>query len=149
MRFWSLFVFFLLVVAGCSKPSSPTIPPGEEGNLRQVAAEDPEMQKAIATAQRTSPEFKQRLAKATSDEFCSVKVRLKGKDDTYEHIWLEDVKVENGRIKGVLGNEPVYLSQKLGDPVDVPESQLSDWAVFDKTGKVIAGGYSVSLLKGE
>jgi uncharacterized protein YegJ (DUF2314 family) len=148
MKFWSLFVL-LLVAVGCSKPAEPTIPPGEEGNVKQVSAEDPEMQKAIATAQRTFPDFKLKLAKATPDDFCSVKVRLEGTDGTYEHIWLEDVKAEGGRIKGVLANDPVHLSQKIGDPVDVPESQLSDWAVFDKDGKVVAGGYSINLLKGE
>ena len=128
---------------GCGQPAPKTADP----NVREVSSSDPRMDEAISNARANFGTFKEFLANPPKGSHLGVKVKLTGPDGGVEHIWLADVSLSEGRIKGVLDNDPVYLRQKAGDPIDVPESALSDWVVFDQDGKRVMGGYTIDALK--
>lgn len=76
--------------------------------------------------------------------YYSIKVPVSSGADT-EHIWLSAPEVRDGKVYGDLGNEPLHGPHELGDPVSVPQEEISDWmAVVD--GEVF-GGFTVIVVR--
>src|SRR3954451_11562574 len=102
-----------LALGGCGgvdgARTPPPEPPADKGRVYDdkarmlyVPKEDEEMGHAIARARATVPEFLPRLQHPRAGQsYLSVKVRLGG-DQEGEHIWLYDVRLEDGRIAGRL-----------------------------------------------
>ena len=42
---------------------------------------------------------------------------------------------------------PFTFPKKTGDWVEVPESDLSDWVVFDAQGERVMGGYTIDAIE--
>lgn len=106
--------------------------------------DDPRMKAAEAEAKRRFPEFKAAFAKRSS-EFFSIKTLIK-RGSKGEHIWVDVDSMTDGAIEGRLGNEPVELEGlKLGSPVQVPVSEVEDWAI-QKQGS-ITGAFTMPVLE--
>ena len=90
-----------------------------------IDPDDPAMEAAIAEAQRTLPEFLAVLADPPrgASEFV-IKFPLGG----WEHIWVDDLRIEEGRVVGALANAPEQEGHRIGDRVSVPFAQITDWA---------------------
>ena len=74
------------------------------GLIQHVSSADQAMNAAIARARATLPEFLPRLQNPPPGQsYLGVKVRLGG--ERGEHIWLYDVRWENGQIVGKLVDE--------------------------------------------
>lgn len=103
----------------------------DESEIITVAEDDPEMDAAIAEAQRTLPEFLAVLndRPAGADEFV-IKFPLGG----YEHIWVDDPRLSGDVLVGRLSNVPVQEGYAMGDEVRVPLAEVSDWAWRDASG---------------
>ncbi|HEX5219092.1 MAG TPA: DUF2314 domain-containing protein [Verrucomicrobiae bacterium] len=92
-----------------------------------VDGDDPRMQAAVAEAKARWPEFVESFKRREGTNY-SVKVPITVGECT-EFIWVEVSGLEPEYIHGTLGNEPVELGDlKLGDRVEVPLSDLNDWA---------------------
>ena len=69
-----------------------------------------------------------------------------------EHLWIRDVYLDNGVLKGVVDNKPVATKEvKLNDTVTIDDNKISDWMFYKVEGtdtipKVI-GGYSVKYMR--
>jgi len=89
---------------------------------------DPKLAAATEEARRRLPEFLDAFTRKDGERF-SVKAPVTAGGRT-EHIWIDVDDVDDDRIGGRLGNEPVDLGgMKIGDRVDVAISEIEDWVV--------------------
>ncbi len=92
----------------------------------EVADDDPRMLAAVEEASRRWPEFVAALERKEGEAH-AVKVPLTHGDST-ELIWVDVVRIDNDRIHGRIGNDPVDLGDlRLGSGVDVPVVDVRDW----------------------
>lgn len=110
-------VLFCLLAA-CSK----------NDRVISVAEEDPEMFAAIAKARESLPHFWQVFEKPERGETdFALKVKITDPNGT-EHFWATDIQRQEGKITGTINNDPnIVANVKLGDRVEIPEADISDW----------------------
>lgn len=108
-----------------------------------VADDDPRMAAAVEEARRQWPDFVQAFGERRGSAH-TVKVPITAGDNT-EYIWVEVERIEDDRIHGRLGNDPVDLGDlRLGTAVDVPVSDVRDWMyLVDGEPK---GGFGLKVL---
>jgi uncharacterized protein YegJ (DUF2314 family) len=112
-----------------------------------VKDDDPEMVAAIAKARATLPLFWQVFDKHEhgENEF-SLKVKITDHEGT-EHFWASDIEKRDGRIWGTITNDPgIIASVKLGDQIEIPEANISDW-FYMRDGKMVGNRTLVPLLR--
>lgn len=112
-----------------------------------VAEDDPEMVAAIAKARDTLPQFWQVFEKPERGESkFSLKVKITDKRGT-EHFWATDIERRDGKVFGTINNDPnIVTSVKLGDRVEIPEADISDW-LYLRDDKMVGNYTVVPLLK--
>jgi uncharacterized protein YegJ (DUF2314 family) len=90
------------------------------------------MNAAIAEARSHYPRFLQAMRSEPSDSSRVYKVKVGlPTENGPEHIWVGDLRFEDGELVGSLANEPMFLPEMhLGSRVVVREEQVSDWSVF-------------------
>jgi len=99
----------------------------------EVDDDDPRMLAAVEEARSRWPEFVEAF-EARAGEHFSVKAPVEGGGNK-EFIWIAVDTVEDGRVNGRLGNDPVDLGDlKEGSPVSVPVVEINDW-VFLREGQ--------------
>lgn len=129
-----------LILAGTTACSD--LATTERDDVTQVADDDPQMEAAKATAQRTLPEFLavlEETPEGVSD--IGFKFPLRGN----EHIWVDNVARDGDHLTGNLSNHPMQQEWALGDQVRVPLDQVSDWAWRDSEGNM-QGRYTTRVL---
>lgn len=101
----------------------------EDDRLTYFSADDPEMTTAIAEARRTLPVFWTAFESGEDiRRSCMIKVRLTAENGQDEHIWVGDIHREDGVARGLLVDEPVYLSGlQQCSPVVIDPDRISDW----------------------
>ncbi len=140
----ALITFCLIAGSGCGK--SEVQKRADDAGVVLVSEEDQAMSKAIAKAQQTLPEFIARLAKPKEGEQYMIKAKFTGPTGSTEHMWVTDLKHEDGQFRGTLGNEPIDNPKlKAGSAVKVPHDKVSDWMVLTEKGH--EGGFTVEVLK--
>jgi uncharacterized protein YegJ (DUF2314 family) len=132
-----LFGVFLSLLTACSK----------QDKVISVAGDDPEMVAAIAKARSTLPQFWKVFEKPEHGESdFSLKVKITDKNGT-EHFWATDIKRRDGKIMGTINNDPnIVSSVKLGDRIEIPEADISDW-LYMRDGKMVGNSTLKPLLK--
>jgi len=92
--------------------------------------------------------YKPRVAAGLAPgERLAVKAPFRTRDDGTEWIWVEVVSWQDGRIRGVLMNEPVAVPDlKLGSQVAVAEIEIFDYLFVDAEGNT-DGNTTEELLK--
>ena len=113
---------------------------------------DPEMTAAIKKAQDTFPEFVRELELESRRiipalEAAMVKAFFFETDtpEKGEHMFLDEVRVEEGLVHGILSSTPQTVSGLTeGENVSLPISQVSDWfIVIDGRGQ---GGHTLDVI---
>lgn len=135
-----LLAFLIVVLAwltGCS----------DKDRVVHVSSDEPEMVAAIGKARETLPQFWQVFEKPDRGEAkFSLKVRIADKNGT-EHFWLTDIERREGKMTGVVSNDPnIVSSVKLGQRIDIPEADISDW-LYMRDGKMVGNETLKPLLK--
>ncbi|MFL5381352.1 MAG: DUF2314 domain-containing protein [Longimicrobiaceae bacterium] len=141
-----------LVLAGCDRlhrlgeaRAEPPREYDEQRRILSVTAEDEQMNAAVARARATVGEFLPRLRHPSRGlSYMGVKVRLA---DTQkgEHIWLYDLRLENGRIAGRLVDDAErFPDWKRGDEVRVEPGEISDWMTVEN-GRA-CGGFTSRVM---
>lgn len=111
-----------------------------------VSDDDPRMIAAVAEARRRWPEFVAAFKVRQPGGVFSVKAPVT-REDNREFIWLDVIGLEPEYIHGNLANDPVDLGGlKLGDQVEVPLSDLNDWAYAPREGDEPVGLFTVKVL---
>lgn len=112
----------------------------------RIADDDPRMIAAVAEARRRWPEFVAAFKARQPDGIYSAKAAVTREGNT-EFIWMEVIGLEPEFIHGKLANEPVDLGGlKLGDQVEVPVSDLNDWAYKHQPDGEPVGLFTVRVL---
>jgi len=110
-----------------------------------VSGDDPRMAEAVAEARRRWPEFLAAFEERSDEQNFAVKAGF-GPDSEREVMWLTVTALENGRVFGCLGNEPMGdHGIKLGDIVRINESDIVDWIV--SSPDCVQGAFSVRVLQ--
>jgi len=74
----------------------------------------------------------------------SLKVRITDARGV-EHFWAIDIERRDGKILGTINNGPdTVASVKLGDRIEIPEADISDW-LHMRDGKMV-GNYTLRPL---
>jgi uncharacterized protein YegJ (DUF2314 family) len=122
---------------GCSRHS--------DDRIVGVKAEDPEMNTAIAEAQKTISIFWTAFDKPASDEsefFLKLAI-TDGKE--VEHFWIGNIRKEKNTISGIVANDAELVSNvKFGQKILIDEKKISDWKFMK--GGVTKGGYTIAVL---
>ena len=110
-----------VAIVGCSRSA-------KEDEVIGVAGSDAEMNAAIKTAREKLPHFWQVVDNPTKGEKSfSLKVKIADSKGV-EHFWVSDIRRDNGKIYGTINNDPdVVKSVKIGQEIEVPEADISDW----------------------
>jgi uncharacterized protein YegJ (DUF2314 family) len=128
----------LALLAGCSK----------KDKTFGVTADDPEMTAAIASARETLPQFWQVFAKPEHGETnFALKVKITDSNGV-EHFWAVDIERRpDGKVMGTVNNDPdIVKNVKLGDRIEIPEANISDW-LYVRDGKMVGNRTVRPLLK--
>src|SRR5262249_14213551 len=112
-----------------------------------VAGDDPGMSAALAKARGPPPPFWHGFQKREHGETdFSLKVRITDDKGT-EHFWLIDLARQDGKVTGTINNDPNVVARvKLGDRIEVPETDISDW-LYMRNGKMVGNETLKPLLK--
>ena len=138
---WLMIMFGLALVA-CGTGGD------EDGNVFGVEAEDAEMNAAIQEARETLPVFIEALQAPTETQsYYAIKVIFPfGEDGGAEHMWVDQLSYADGEFQGVLGNEPVDVTDlEYGDVVTTSAEEISDWMIVDNSQ--LLGGYTLHVLR--
>ena len=104
---------------------------GEDG-VSQVAGDDKDMLRAFAEAQQSLPEFLQRLANPRpADDGFGLKVAIRNDAGMIENLWITDVAVAGDVVTGAIGNDPVHVPYRMGDPWTGRLADVRDWTFAD------------------
>jgi uncharacterized protein YegJ (DUF2314 family) len=136
-RFFIPIAASLMILAGCGnaggKPAADDPRIAGRDDIEQVEAEDPEMNAAIADAQRNLPQF---IAIVRNPPPGTQQIGFKYPLGGWEHIWVGDVSIDGNFLTGRLSNVPAQDGHAQGDSVRVAFSDVSDWAYRDASGRM-------------
>jgi uncharacterized protein YegJ (DUF2314 family) len=101
------------------------------------------------TAQRNMPQFLDSLKKNGNDHegysFIIKSDFVEG--DKHEHMWSQVLGFSNGVFKVIFIDSPLELTNiKMGDKVDVKQTDVEDWAINNIRTKKITGDFSDKYL---
>jgi uncharacterized protein YegJ (DUF2314 family) len=112
-----------------------------------VEHDDAEMLAAIAKARGSLPDFWKVFDKPEHGENSfSLKVKITDKGGV-EYFWVTDLQKQDGKISGTINNDPeIVTTVKLGQRIDVPEADISDW-LYVLNDKMVGNETLRPLLK--
>jgi uncharacterized protein YegJ (DUF2314 family) len=120
--------------------------------MNSFSGDDPEINAAIAEAQRRLPEFRRALdidarRLIPQIEGSLVKARFESViTHKIEHMWLEDAGFDGDMIVGTLASEPHDIpDHSKGDWVTVSPEAVSDWA-YREGGRTF-GGFTIRIMQ--
>lgn len=124
-----------------------SLPAASGSALAQVVdfrSSDREMNRAIAEARKTLPDFVA-LYRSGTGERHAVKVAIPYDDgNAREHIWMDLTAVEGDVLVGRIANDPVYIDGLgNGDVYRAPSAMVSDWNY--RSGGLMHGSYTTRV----
>ncbi|MEQ1822698.1 MAG: DUF2314 domain-containing protein [Fimbriimonadaceae bacterium] len=103
---------------------------------------DPEIAAAVATAKKEMPSFLAAIKRGGGEYAINAKFLTKS---GYEHVWVKVDTYDKGLFTGKVASKPIELDKNPGDPVEVPEADVSDWTY--RLNGVVKGGFTTAVLK--
>jgi uncharacterized protein YegJ (DUF2314 family) len=143
MRSRALLVVLCCLVA-CQR--SDVVRRAGEPDVVKMSGDDPEMNAAIASAQKSVRPFIDRLQHPSATQsYAAIKMRLI-EGPVVEHVWLDHLAFDGTRFHGMLGNAPTDVRRvKLGDSLTVARDSISDWMLVDRD--TVYGSYTTYVLR--
>jgi len=140
----TLLLFIIISILSCN--SQNKIERENEPTIYNIEENDVEMNKAVETAKQTLDSFDYAFKNYTRVfTFFGLKKRFE-ENGIVEHIWIGNIKYENGKYIGIIDNEPEKIENiKLGDTVEIEKDDISDW-MYIKNSE-LHGGYTIRLLR--
>jgi uncharacterized protein YegJ (DUF2314 family) len=142
-----LFVLIAIFIAmSCNNLEMEKTKRKDEPTIYSTPSDDEEMNKAIAYATTTLPQFTKAFQSNQYDTSTfALKVRF-ATSTGGEHIWATHIRMVNGDFYGKVDNLPNSTSQvKLGEQIRLNQDDITDWMYAEKG--VLKGGYTIKLLR--
>lgn len=135
------------LAAGCPGDSPTVLKRDGEPDVLSVADDDSSMNDAIQKARETVQTFIDRVEADDGSAQMMFKAKFTGGDQD-EHMWVSNVRVEDGELVGILNNEPAFGGKgvSMGDEVREDPSKVSDWMIIEADRK-LTGGYTIRVLR--
>jgi uncharacterized protein YegJ (DUF2314 family) len=99
-----------------------------------IGEDDPEMAAAFAKARQTLPQFWQVFDKREHGESNFVLVVRITDEGRIEHFFTTDYERHDGKTMVTISN--IVASVKLGDRIEIPEADITDWQ-YMRDGKFV------------
>lgn len=142
MRGW-LLAFAGLVLLQSAQPALAQAA-GDGPNIARIDHDDPDMQAAVRQARQSLPAFFAKWARPADDEYgFALKFNLTPKGDA-EFIWADQLKRVDGKLSGVLTDDPLAQDFKIGQRVPIADADIIDWTYFK--GTVAQGHVTTKVL---
>ena len=109
----------------------------------QIDHDVPELVRSRSEARRTLPTFLDAVRRHVDGAF--IKFPLVTDSNATEHIWAYVHHYENAVFNVSLANTPYTQHGDTDSRRDVPESEVEDWQIMTRDGR-IQGGYSLRAL---
>jgi uncharacterized protein YegJ (DUF2314 family) len=118
------------------KPAA-AVPAKPKDGVISVLSEDKDMNAAIQKARGSLSSFwKSYDAPGAGEADHALKVAVAG-NGTTEHFWLTRIERKDGKISGVISNQPQSVKTvKVGQRYEFTEDMISDWT-FKRNGKLV------------
>lgn len=138
-----------------SKKKTTTVESSNGEVINMIAEDDKDMNKAIDDARNTFDDFvkvfKESKDKPQYHDFF-VKIGFESAEYGKEHMWVGDLRIEDGVLKGVLYNIPMdeTIQYKEGDVVVIEKENVSDWTYIESTSnnkEIAHGGYTYKAMR--
>ena len=134
----TMFMAAALALGAAQKPDETREP------VYEVAADDAEMNAAIARGRASLPEFYGRLARPRAgDSDFMVKFDIDPTDHA-EYVWAINLDRSATPMTGELINQPNNTADRLGDRVAIPADRVIDWGY--RVGGVMQGNFTNRVL---
>lgn len=140
----SRFAFLAALALGAvAAPAAAQTQSGD--NLVYVAADDADMNAAIAQGRKTLPDFFAHFAHPAGEESgFLIKYDLLPEPDRAEFIWAEVISHAPGVTIARLANTPEDARWTIGEKVSVTDREIVDWGYF--RGSVMQGNFTTRAL---
>lgn len=120
----------------------------DEANKKsmQLKENDVAVKEAIKEAQKGITGFYDLFEKQDPKNYnYSVKMAFKDFKQT-EHIWLDNLKYENGTLYGFVANSPKHVPHiKNGDKIPIEGDKIVDWMYL--RNDYLQGGYTIKAIR--
>ena len=131
------FVIFSEIAPGYRSP--------DHRQVVEVSSSDVEMNQAIAEARDSLEYFWSVYDNPAEAYYFCLKIALPDTTGLVEHIWVDDIHREGGKVYGLIANNPVFLkSVVMGQEIEILNDLISDWS-FMRGGRQY-GSYTVRVL---
>ena len=121
----------------------PDLDPGAK--LNQIRSSDPDYQKTIQDAHATLDQFRSMLPVDGSprhDTMVKMKI-VDGEQSAF--MWLSRTRIDGQGFSAKFFEIPPFTKYKVGDELQISESELLDWIVND--GGQLYGGFSIRYYR--
>jgi uncharacterized protein YegJ (DUF2314 family) len=117
-----------------------------EPEIYNAAADDKEMNAAVAAAKASFTEFDSAFRSNIYDSSTFfIKVRFPTAEGN-EHIWAMNLTIDHGIYYGVVDNLPNLVTDvRVGEKVRIDTADISDW-MFSDNG-MLRGGYTIRVIR--
>ncbi len=141
------FFIFMMIFSSCAKNYKTVT--SDNDAVTAVPGDDTAMNSIIENARNTVNDFVLHFKNPEKGEHSfTVKYPFAtdpGSESTVEHIWLNEIKIKDGRYFGKIANDPFDIKKyKYGDEVQFDIHKITDW-MYIKNHKII-GGRSIQFL---
>jgi uncharacterized protein YegJ (DUF2314 family) len=131
------------------QPATPAPVTSSGETAINVNNTDAEMNAAVQKARDTLPDFWSKLETPKDGEAdFSLKVEVADEaNGQIEHFWLTDIVRKDGKIVGIISNEPQTVKTVArGQSYEINPEKISDW-LYKRNGKVVGNETMRVLLK--
>lgn len=120
-------------------------------SLVKAPKDDPELAEVTRKALARLKELRPRVEKGLKPpESLLVKASFRTDDKNLEYMWMEVTGWEKDKLRGTLANEPFNVSAlRRGSPVEVSESEVTDYLYMSPTGTREGGESNRILMRRE
>ncbi len=142
-----LIIISSLLISCTESKSDKIVKRKDQPNVHILKNEDSEMNIAIENARRTIVDFNKAIISKNPNYYnFALKKRFKVGESGGEHIWISNIEYQDNRYYGIVDNLPNSTTEvKLGDTIEIPTKDITDWLYVDKN--IVKGAYTTRILR--
>lgn len=143
----TILIFFFSLLISCNESKSDKIVKRKDQPDVHILKNDSEMNTAIDNARKTIVDFEKAITSKNPNYYhFALKKRFKIGESGGEHIWISNIGYQNNKYYGIVDNLPNSTTAvQLGDTIEIPLEDITDWLYVDKN--TVKGAYTTRVLR--